>query len=486
MLPVIHRIVLLIVTAAYLLTGTAAAGDINLPELGDASLGTLTPIQERRLGEEFMRKARTALAFLDDPEISDYLQNLGQQLVSHSDSAYKDFRFFAINDASINAFAVPGGFIGVHTGLILATQSESELASVLAHETAHVSQRHIPRLIAESERATLPALAAIMASILLASSGHSGAEAGLAITSAAVTQRGINYTRTFEEEADRVGMGLLAKSRFDPHGMPAFFERMQNLNRHNETSLPEFLRTHPVTTNRIADARNRAAQLATSSRPDSSEFHHVRAKLRALAAGNPAEIVRGFRENLAQGKYRDAQAERYGYTLALLRHKQFDAARSEIARLRKSRPQRLAYRIVQAEIEIAAGNMPKALEYYAAAQRDNGNNGILLRHHAAALLKAGQTRAARDLLEPVIRRTPDDPTLFRMYGTAAGESGQPAQAHQALGEYYYLTGNPAAAIQQFQIATRHAGDNFYLQSSLEARIKAIRDEMTVSSATPAK
>jgi predicted Zn-dependent protease len=455
----------------------AWASNTSLPDLGDASMAALSPAQERRLGEDFMRKARNTLAFLDDPEVNEYLQTLGQRLVSHSDTPGRDFRFFAINDPSINAFAVPGGFIGVHTGLILAAQSEAELASVLAHETAHITQRHIPRMIAESERAALPAMAAILASILLASSGHGGAEAGLAATSAAMAQHGINYTRAFEEEADRVGMGLLARTQFDPHGMPAFFERMQNLNRHNETNLPEFLRTHPVTTNRIADARNRALQMAVRPRPDSSDFHHVRAKLRALAPGAPDEIARGFRDNLAQGKHRDADAERYGYAFALLRAKQMDAARAETARLIKQQPRRVPYRVLQAEIEMTAGNAKRATELYAAALRQNPGSGMLLRHYAATLLKTSRPKEARDLLKPALRRTADDPALYKMLGTAAGELGLLAEAHQALGEYYYLMGNPGAAIQQLQIAARHASDNFYLQSSLEARITAIRDEL---------
>jgi predicted Zn-dependent protease len=475
-----RRFALVAGALSHLVSGTAwAASNTSLPDLGDASIAALSPAQERRIGEEFLRKARNSLAFVDDPEISEYLQTLGQRLVSYSDTPGRDFRFFAIDDPSINAFAVPGGFIGVHTGLILAAQNEAELASVLAHETAHITQRHIPRLIAESERVSLPAMAAILASILLASSGHGGAEAGLAATSAAMAQHGINFTRSFEEEADRVGMGLLAKSQFDPHGMPAFFERMQNLNRHNDTNLPEFLRTHPVTTNRIADARNRAAQMAVRPRPDSSDFYHVRAKLRALAAGAPDEIVRGFRENLAQGKHRNDDAERYGYALALLRAKQIELARTETARLLEQHPRRVPYRVLQAEIEMAAGNAKRATELYAAALRQNPENGILLRNYAATLLKTNRPKEARDLLKPALRRTTDDPALYKMLGTAAGELGLLAEAHQALGEYYYLTGNPMAAIEQLRIAARHASDNFYLQSSLEARIAAIRDELNL-------
>lgn len=457
----------------------AYADTANLPDLGDESIAVISPAQERKLGEDLMRQSRRSLAFMDDPEISDYIQSLGQKLVSHSGSQQKDFRFFVINNPTINAFAVPGGFIGVHTGLILATQSEAELASVLAHETAHITQRHIPRLITESQRATLPAMAAILAGILLASSGHQGGEAAIALTSAAVAQKELNYTRAFEEEADRLGMQILAQSDFDPRAMPAFFEQMQNLNRLNETSLPEFLRTHPVTTNRIADSRNRAEQYRLRRTPDSAEFQLVHAKIRALAPGSADEIVRGFRENLAQGKFRSAEAERYGYAVALLRARQLAAARTEVQKLIERQPNKAPYRILQAEIEMTAENYKQALAIYADAYAKAPANPALMRYYASALLKTEQYRRAKELLKTALQQRPEDPVLYQMLAQAAGGAGSSYEAHKALAEHYYFDGNPNAAIEQLQLAARFAGDNFYLQSSLEARIAAIKEEIAV-------
>lgn len=454
------------------------AANTNLPDLGDESIAVISPAQERKLGEDLMRQARRSLAFMNDPEINEYIQSLGQRLVSHSDNPKQEFRFFVINNPSINAFAVPGGFIGVHTGLILATQKEAELASVLAHETAHITQRHIPRLIAESQRTTLPALAAVLAGILLASSGHQGGEAAIALTSAAVTQKGINFTRSFEEEADRMGMQILAQSGFDPNAMPAFFEQMQNLNRLNDTSLPEFLRTHPVTTNRIADSRNRAEQFKvrkTSS--DSSDFQHVRAKIRALAPGNPEEIVRGFKENLAQERYPDAEAERYGYAVALLRAHKLADARAEAQKLIERQPNRTAYRVIQAETEMEAGNYKQALDIYAAAYAKASTSPALMQYYVSALLKTGKYRQAKSLLKTALQRRPEDPELYRMLAQAAGGTGATYEAHKAMGEHYYWSGNLPAAIEQLQLAGRFAGDNFYLQSSVEARMTAIKEEM---------
>ncbi|MBI3546749.1 MAG: M48 family metallopeptidase [Gammaproteobacteria bacterium] len=455
------------------------AGNISLPDLGDESLAVISPAQERKLGEDLMRQSRRALAFVDDPELNSYIQSLGQKLVSHADTAQQDFRFFIIDNSAINAFAVPGGFIGVHTGLILAAQNEAELASVLAHETAHITQRHIPRLITESQRTSLPAMAAILAGILLASSGHQGGEAAIALTGAAVAQKEINYTRSFEEEADRIGMQILARSGFDPRAMPAFFERMQNLNRVNETNLPEFLRTHPVTTNRIADSRNRAEQLPYRQVRDGSEFEHMRAKIRALAPGNPQEIARGFKDEIAQGKFRNADAERYGYVVALLRANQLVTARTEVQKLLAQSPNKPAYRILQAEVEMAAQNYKQALTLYANAYAKAPSNAMLMRYYANALLQTNHYRQAKDLLKSALQQQPDDPTLYKMLAEAAGGTGASYEAHRALAESYYLNGDAHAALEQLQLAARFTGDNFYLQSSLEARMASIKDDIAL-------
>lgn len=456
-----------------------AAGAIQLPDLGEESASVISPAQERKLGENFMHQARGVLAFVDDPELNAYIKSLGAKLVAGSDNPELDFRFFLISDPSVNAFAVPGGFIGVHTGLILTTQSEAELASVLAHEIAHITQRHIPRMISDAQRTSLPAMAALLASILLAASGSSGGNAAIALTSATLTQRGINFTRAFEEEADRIGMNVLVRAGFDPRAMPAFFARMQTFNRYNETDLPEFLRTHPVTTNRIADSRARAEQYDYHQRPDTADYLHARAKLQALTPGDAGEVARGFKHNLEQGKYRDADAERYGYALALLRDRQLDAALIEAKRLIERDPRNVWYRVLEADIAMAAQRYPQALEAYEAAHKRHPDNTSLTRFYAAALLKTERADIAKGLIKTALQREPDDAGLYKMLAQAAGATGEPIEAHRAMAEHYYLSGKPKAAIEQLQIAARKADNNFYLQASLEARIQAIREELAL-------
>jgi beta-barrel assembly-enhancing protease len=455
----------------------AAANTINLPDLGDASATVLSPAQERKLGEDLMRRARRGLALVEDPEVTTYLQELGQRLVARSDSPGMNFRFFVVSDPTINAFAMPGGFIGVHTGLLLTSESEAEVASVLAHEIAHITQRHIPRMLAEEQR-TMPAMAALLAAALLAGRGG---EAAIAIAGATMAQKGINFTRSAEEEADRIGIRLLADAGFDPRAMPAFFERMQRMNRLNETNLPEFLLTHPVTTARIADSRGRAEQFAYRQVPDTLDFQLVRAKLRASASTDTTDLVRAFANNIAEGKSANVEAERYGYALALLRARQYDNARTEARKLADRSPNNLYYRILQAEIEMAAGRSDAGLQLYANAYKRSPSYYPLALNYARALVRSKRAQDAEPIIRATLQQRPDDPALYQILSQAAGTNGKVAESHQALAEYYYLNGNLNSAIEQLQLASRRAGNNFYLQSSVEARMQAIKEEVALLS-----
>src|SRR2546427_688255 len=257
----------------------------NLPDLGSAGDSVLSPQMERRLGESIVRDIRfREPAYIDDPEISEYLGNLGAQLTQVTAGARHDFEFFALRDPAINAFALPGGFVGVHTGLINAADTESELASVLAHEISHVTQRHIARMIGQQQQMQIPVMAAIAAAILFGRSRPDLASGAAAAAQAGAVQAQLSYSRDFEREADRVGLQALNAAGFDARAMAVFFEKMQRSARvSDDGSIPGYLRTHPVTTERIADAQNRAASMPYRQHLDSQEFQLVRAKLRADA-----------------------------------------------------------------------------------------------------------------------------------------------------------------------------------------------------------
>lgn len=447
----------------------------NLPDLGDESAAVLSPQDERRIGEDFMRQARLQLDLLDDPELNEYLQDLGRRLTAGVDGL-PAFHFFLVNNSSINAFAVPGGFIGVHTGLLLAARSEAELAAVLAHETAHITQRHIPRMIAESQRITGPALAAMLAGILIAASGAPGGEAAVLLTTAGMAQHEINFTRTFEQEADRLGMTILNNAGYDARAMPGFFEQMEQLTRLYDNNLPEFLRTHPVTGRRIAESRNHAENFPARTNPDASAFTHMQARLQILG-NKPEEALKQFRDKFVNPDKTHTAADRYGLALALLMNKRYAESRRESDLLVKARADYVPYHILRAEIELAAGNTSAGLKAYADSARKFPASPALTQRHAAALIKNGQAAQARQLLDKAVRARPQDPALYKLLASAAGESGNRMEAHRAYGEYYFLTGQPRAAIEQFELATRFAGNNFYYVSSLEARIKDIRETL---------
>ena len=460
------------------LVGQDVYADIsNLPDLGDEAGALISPALERRLGEDFMRTARRQLDIIDDPELNAYIQTLGQRLLSKKGTtAYQELHLFLIKDSSINAFAVPGGYIGIHTGLILASENEAELASVLAHETAHLTQRHLLRMNAESRRASIPAMAALLAAILLAGSGHQGGEAAIAMTTATLAQKQLNFTREFEQEADRIGMGLLTQAGYDARAMPAFFERMQSHTRLYESNLPEFLRTHPITTRRIAESRDQSVRYPMVKNPDTTDFYHAQAKIHVLSGNNSADTVQRFKNMLENGRYQNKNAEQYGYALALLANKQYTEARSTIQDLLAQHPDYQLYRITQAEIEMAAGNDTTALKLYAAAVKKKPNDYALTHRYATALLRTEHPLEAKNLLKTMVRKWPQEPALQKMFAIAAGNSGSLLEAHPAMAEYYYLSGNSDAVIAQLQIARRQAGESFYFLSSLDARIKDIREE----------
>ncbi len=479
-MPIAHRIKqgwpALLAAGLLLGTTTHAAPPPNLPELGDESGALLSPQEERRLGEEVLREARRSrqIEILDDPELNEYLRSLGARIAKPADNA-NGFYFFLINHPAINAFAIPGGFIGVHTGLLLAARNEGELASVLAHETAHITQRHIPRMLTSNERMKGPALAGILAGLLLAASGVPGAEAAIALTTASLAQHQLNFSRAFEQEADRIGMTYLDQAGFDARAMPAFFERLDNLTRLYDTNPPEFLLTHPITVRRIAESRDHSEQFPRRDNPEELGFQLMQARLRAQSM-KPEEAVSHFRGAMDTPDTTILEANRYGLALAYLAVRQYENSSDEATRLLRLRPTHLSYQLLQADIEQARGNTQKGLERYAALTRKHPGSQAAVQRYATALIKNRRMEEARALLDQLTRSHRREPALFKLLATAAGDAGRPLEAHRAYAEYYYLSGEPRAAIDQLELAMRHARDNFYFRSSIEARIREIREE----------
>jgi len=456
---------------AGLLVATIALAD-ELPDLGDVSQTALSPVQERKLGEGIMGQIRSNPAYLDDPEVTDYLDALGYRLVSNSPDAAAPFEFFAIEDSSINAFALPGGFVGVHSGLLLAAQSESELASVLAHEIAHVTQRHIARLIAAQQRAGLASMAALAVAILAARSNSQVSAGAIAAAQAGMIQSQLSFTREHEREADRIGLQIIEKSGFDPHAMPVFFERLQKATRVYETGAPSYLRTHPLTFERIADIQSRIEGIAFKQVPDALEFQLVRARLVALE-GNSREAVTNLDRALQERKFSSEVAARYGLVVALLRAADKARARKEIAILASLKAKSAMIDALAAQTLIAAGEVEWGLAAYRESLRVNPSRRALIYGYTNALLNVNKPADAIQFLSERADGRPTDPQLYEFQARAYTALGRRLLQHRALAEVYAIRGNLPAAIEQLQIAQKAGDGDFYQKSSVEARLKEL-------------
>ena len=459
--------------AAYPARETGA--QVRLPDFGDASEQVLSPADERALGEAFMREVRAGLAIVEDPLIARYVQSLGSRLVAASDHRGSGFTFFVVEDESINAFAAPGGFVGVNSGLILETRTESELASVLAHEIAHVTLRHIARAIADAGRVNLSAMAGVAAAILIGARNVDAGQAAAAAVIGSTAQRRINFTRRNEREADRVGIRMLAGAGFDPGEMARFFEKLLNASRYSQRP-PEFLSTHPVTTDRIAEARDSAGRLPYRQHESSESYRLVRARLRVRTAGDPQRVLDRLVEESATGHTRDAAANTYGQALAMIRLGREDDARALIERLIESHPDTLAFRAELAGSALRTGNLPRALALYSEGLDLHPDDGLLLRGYAAALNGAGRPQDTLRLIDDHGRLHTLDAEMYRLRAEAYEKLGRTIDSRMDLAEHYYLSGRLDSAIHQLRLADRTPDRGFYHAARIEARLDELEAE----------
>ena len=446
----------------------------GLPELGDTAQLALTPQMERRVGEAIMRDIRLRdPAFDDDAEATEYLNVLGNRLVSNSQDARRDFEFFLVRDPTLNAFALPGGYIGVNTGTIVTAQSESELAAVLAHEIAHVTQRDVARMASREGQLSTATLAAMALAIIARNSQVGTAAAAIGQASAITAQ--IGFTREAERAADRIGFLTLEKSGFDVGAMPSFFLRMQKAERLYENNAPAYLRTHPISTERIADAQNRIQGLAYKQTPDSLDFQLVRAKLRA-GQDTPRDALARLEADLRDKKFSNEVAARYGLAVALLRAQEPVRAAAELAPLLNTTEHPmlagLAARIKQASGDDrgAAGVLKQALVRYP-------NNRALNYASIEALQRLGQNRDAASLLDEQLKNYPRDARLYALQAKGYASLGKRLLQHQAQAEAYVLQGSLPAAIEQLQLAQKSGDGDFYQLSSVEARLRDLRAQL---------
>ncbi|MFP5461627.1 MAG: M48 family metalloprotease [Gammaproteobacteria bacterium] len=469
-----------LVLALGLAPPAALAQADNLPRLGDAGAEDLSPAAERRLGERIMRDLRRDAAVSGDVEIGDYLNGLAATLTASAQG--HSFELFLVSDPSLNAFALPGGYIGVHTGLIVAAETESELASVVAHEIGHVTQRHIARMLSGQRQTTLGTLAAVVLAALAARSNPQAAAGIVTMAAGAQQQQMLAFSRDAEREADRVGLDTLREAGFDPNGMVSFFGRLQQSTRTYESSAPAYMRSHPMTVERIADMQARVQEGRYRQHPDSLEFRLARARLRAQGDGSVdalrTERAR-FERQLRERTTNDETAAWFGVAVGALAQRDYPAAERAIEETRRRLPEGHPFvERLAAQARLQAGDAAGALALARAAAARFPAARALVHLQAEAMIALRDHRAAVAFLEDRLAVTRTDAALWRLMARARSGLGETALAHRASAESYALDGAWLAAVEQLELARRDGGLDFYAASQLDARIKVLKAEYT--------
>ena len=438
----------------------AVAQTPNLPDFGTPADSVLNRGQEAQLGRGVMAQLRSAGAIMDDPIVTEYIQTLGARLAGHANDGDHSFEFFMVDDNAINAFALPGGFIGINSGLMLASERESEVAGVLAHEVAHVTQRHIARSIYSNQRNSILSMAAMIAAVLLGAAADANSQAMQGIISAsqaAAIQAQINYTRANEHEADRIGIGTLASAGFDPTAMATFFEKLSRRHAFTSERIPSFLQTHPVTSERIGEARERARLLPAVDVTDSVSYGVVKARLEVFAASSAEAALEIFQSRMDAGS--DRVEDRYGYALGLHGEGRHDLAQRVFSDLVDEFPGVIAFRIGEGEALMEGHRTDLALARYEEAVELSPRNVPLTLSYADALIRTGYPGMAHGLLLDLLNNSDPTPEQFRLIARAANAEGDVGNAHHYMSHYYLSVGNLALAFNQIRMALESPGVN---------------------------
>lgn len=368
---------------------------------------------------------------------------------------------------------MPGGFIGVNAGLLLTTQSESELASVLSHEISHVTQHHLARMVAGQQGDSLAAMAAIALTILAARGNSQATQAAVVGVQAGLVQRQLDFTRQNEEEADRIGLQLLQRSGFNTHAMPEFLERLRKATRLLDSNAPNYLRTHPITSERVAEIENRVQDKPYQLLPDSLSFQLVRAKLIGMQK-SPSEAIAYFNDALNTQKFGNPVAQRYGLVNALLRNNNSTRAAQELTLLRRQARNHPMIETLAGQVKRATKGDVAALAFYRAALQNFPQHRALVYDYANLLLQSRQTDTALTLLNEQLLRHPGDTTLYELQAKTFEMQGKYLEQHQAQARSYSWQGNIYAAIEQLELA-KQAGGSFYQLSAIESELKELKE-----------
>ena len=454
------------------------AAEINLPDIGSPADAVLSKNEENQLGRAIMRQVRASGELVEDPLVTEYINEIGHRLAAQANAdGDHEFSFFVVDNAAINAFALPGGFIGVHTGLLEATRNEDELAGVLAHEVAHVTQRHIARSIHASQRQSLLSTAIMLGAILAGAAGAGGdaMQGAIAIAQGTAAQQQINFTRSNEYEADRVGISALASAGFDPQGMGSFFEVISRGTSPSQARVPEFLRTHPVSSARIAEARSRARDYAPAHTADSVNYGIAKARMIVAGKDTPGEAVAHFEREPYELQ---SDIERYGRAVAYLRAGRNNEATRIFEELANKDSKVIAYHIGLGDAQMAMEAIDDSTRTYERALSLFPRNLPLTVHYAEALLKIGEAEKAHAMLLDLLNNVPPTPEQVRLIARAAIDAGEVAEANYYMAEYRLMIGDLIGGINFLRQALRVPDLDEIQRIRFEARIDFIREFMT--------
>ena len=458
---------------AFSQTQTTAGQSGELPELGDSATKFLSPIQESAIGRDFYRRLVANRAFINDYELTDYLQTLGDDVGQHAQLRGIPLTFSLVKDNNLNAFAVPGGYITFHSGLLMATESESELASVIGHEIAHLTQRHLPRLLAQADAQKIPAIAAIIGSVLL---GGQAGIAGITATSAALVSNQLRYSRAFEKEADALGIQLLAEAQYDPKAMAQFFGKLERFTRHDSTQIPEFLKTHPLSFSRVAESEIRAAEYPAQLHQSSLEYYLARARIRALIVERQDDPLLFFDDQLQSEVEFEKDAALYGKSIAYLESRHYQEARDNLQPLLRKYSTHPWIQTLQSSIEIKLDDADTAINRLKVIAQGHPEKRFISYYLANTYLANDQPDLAKKTLRYQIRRHSTDYVLYDLLAEAHADSGSIAEAHQAKAEYHAILGNYKRAVAVLKLAQKEAGTEGYLGQSIKARIPQLEEK----------
>ena len=453
----------------------------------------MSPSEEEVLGQAWLKAFRSSVRLYDDPVTFEYIENLLYKLASQSEIGDKTLDVVVVENKVLNAFAVPGGVVGVHTGLIDAAENEAQLASVLSHELAHLFQRHFARGVDASRRANMVSLLGALAGIAIAVGGGGGDAATAAIVTgqAAAIDNQLRYSRAHEREADRLGMKNLVEAGYSAHGAVEMFQVMQNNSRLYGQEIPEFLLTHPITQSRIADARLREQQIEREYKKenrilpdlmDSTDFQLIKARLILKNSDTALDAIKLFKQ--AQKKAKDSKngeahglmdAAQYGLAMAYLKNSQYDKARSSLSPLLNQVPGRILYSLLDIEIDIEAkkgATAERRLRDLYALNPQNYSIGMRL---AELLMQREKPGDAARVLANLSERRPKQSFVWYHLAEAQGKASNILGLHRSRAEFFFLNGRYSDSLQQLQQAYRYVKDDVKTRASIRQRVRDIQE-----------